>query len=502
MLGVIWALAFDTTTLKAQVMSFPLLHRQFFVGSPGLDSPKRLLQATDSVLYVAGVTDDASGATDGFIAAITPSGRQLWKQTFGGVGYDEIRDVVISPNGQFIYFAGVSGSNLAHDDNTDLRFFADYWIGKATTKGELVWQKTLGGTNQDQAFTIALGKNETLLVGGSSWSQDLDASNNTGELNNGWYVLLSQDGMVLRNGSIGGNRNDMITTSTAMRDGSFLVAGYTNSNDRDHTIDPNKGDAFIARLDFAGNVNWFYLIPETYQNRINRIVATQYGYSVVVGQVFSPENGMQFWVLKIDDKGKVTGELKFGGPGFEELNSAVSLRDGGFAFIGTSFYTTLGQKFVKGGSDCWLIRTDADLNVQWQRTFGGPDYEAGVDLLELRNGVIYGLAQKMNPTDKTENNLDAWVFGIQEHPCTELNPYFVTDLQEVRERANTPIRFTNQTEHADEFLWDFGDNTTSDEVSPRKSYKRPGIYMVKLRASIGKGCSKTYIYPKPVIITE
>jgi len=61
------------------------------------------------------------------------------------------------------------------------------------------------------------------------------------------------------------------------------------------------------------------------------------------------------------------------------------------------------------------------------------------------------------------------------------------------------IVFSNASENADSYFWDFGDGTTSTEKNPSKVYQEAGAYTVKLRA-IGAG--GTGNYAKSLVIVD
>lgn len=53
-------------------------------------------------------------------------------------------------------------------------------------------------------------------------------------------------------------------------------------------------------------------------------------------------------------------------------------------------------------------------------------------------------------------------------------------------QAPVVVQFSNQSEKAEQYLWDFGDGKTSTEVSPSHRYVHSGNYTVKLSATKGK----------------
>lgn len=493
-------------TLPVQAQKFPLLRWQKFYGTPAVDIPTRLILAVDSSLYLGGYTHDPNQVTNGVVVKVDLQGRELWQRQVGGAGYDEIRDLT-SDNLANLFFAGVTSTNLTHPDAENPRHRADYWVGKIRPEGEVEWSKAFGGTGQDQAFGIALtdpGAGGFTLVG-SSWSIDYDCQNNPpDQLNNLWLLYLNRFGQVVKSQFFGGRKNDWGQSMVRTKDGGFITLGFTNSEDLDNAATRHNGDIWLLKADPQGKQQWSTVIREPYEDMPQRVCENNYGNLAAVGSVFTEKEGKQFWMALVDREGKVLKLLKWGGRGLDQLTSIYPCSDGGFILCGYGFYKSLDSKLQKGRSDVWLIRTDPDGNIIWQQTFGGPEDETGVDVVEARPGVFYVLARKVNTFDKTRPDAkdDFWLLRVDELNCSELRPIFRTNMVEDRQKANTPIRFLNQSAEGDRFVWDFGDGTTSTERMPTKVYRNPGVYMVKLTAYFNQGCSASYTYPKPIIIVQ
>ena len=62
--------------------------------------------------------------------------------------------------------------------------------------------------------------------------------------------------------------------------------------------------------------------------------------------------------------------------------------------------------------------------------------------------------------------------------------------------APAKVNFDNQSKKAETYFWDFGDGTTSTEISPKHKYITSGKYTVKLIATKGK---KTHTMEKELI---
>lgn len=73
----------------------------------------------------------------------------------------------------------------------------------------------------------------------------------------------------------------------------------------------------------------------------------------------------------------------------------------------------------------------------------------------------------------------------QTQPASEPLPKVHADFSLSPTDATAPatIQFTNNSENADSYFWDFGDGNTSAEKSPSHNYENEGDYTVSLKAS-------------------
>ena len=483
---------------------FPILRFQKFYGTKYIDNPTCLAKTEDGNLIIAGSyqADSINLTHNGWVAKVTPVGKLLWKQSLGGDGHDEIRDIVATQDSG-IFFCGVTGSNLTHFEKGEPNTYADFWIGKIDLNGNLIWQKALGGMDQDIANGVSISIFGGPVVTGSTWSVNFDVENNSEELNNQWLVILNKDGELIRNLTYGGNRNDFSNSIVRCKDGGYVQVGFTNSESMDGSQSKLNGDAWISKMDFTGNLIWKQVLKEPYEDILTKVVENQFGFLIAAGSSLSTNKNKQFWITKFDPSGRTILNKKYGDSGFEHLASVAECADGGMIVCGYSSYTTLENQYIKGGEDFWVIRLDAQGDIIWKKTFGGPNNERAAAIIEYKPGVYYVLGSKANRYEKDlEKNTssDFWLLRIDERDCTEMKPQFTVDLAKNVEKVGTPIRFKNMTAFAESYLWNFGDGSVSNQRSPQKTYESPGVYQVRLTVFANETCYQTFVFPDPIII--
>lgn len=499
---LILCLLLGVAPLVAHAQHYPLLDWQKFYGGVADDTPYALQLLPDSTLVLAGSRTDTVGCHRGWVLGLAPDGAQRWEQLLGKTGCAEVRDLCLSTDGADLLFAGTTGENLVHTESQTGEFAQDYWVGKLDLKGNVLWHKNFGGAKPDQAMALAPTALGGCAVVGSSWSKDHDVTTSGDLLNNNWVLMLNRYGQHQRNISLGGSKNDWGTSACATQDGGLMMLAYTTSENLDDSKSRTNGDAWLIKMRQNGDLEWQRVLKEPYEDILLKVVENKYGLLAAVGSSFSADGAKQFWFVKFDKTGRLLVDKKWGGKGYEELSSLATCADGGYIACGYSHYYNLENPYIKGQRDLWVIRMNSEGDIVWQQTYGGPDIEEAVDIIEFSPNVYYVLGRKKNTfeANKAKRGYDFWLLKLTEKPCNSLEVYFETNNPKNKAEVGQNILFVNKTRLADRFEWDFGDGTKSTETSPNHSYAKPGIYTVRLTAFLNESCSRTYLYPAPIQI--
>ena len=117
------------------------------------------------------------------------------------------------------------------------------------------WEKSLGGSNIDLARSIDQTNDSGCIVAGYTQSSDGDV---TGFHKNKdvWVVKLDANGNIQWQKSLGGSGDEEAYAVKQTFDGGYVLAGYTGSNDGDVIGHHGSNDAWVIKLDSNGNITW------------------------------------------------------------------------------------------------------------------------------------------------------------------------------------------------------------------------------------------------------
>ncbi len=105
------------------------------------------------------------------------------------------------------------------------------------------------------------------------------------------------------------------------------------------------------------------------------VACTNDGGYIVAGYTGISGN-TDVWVIKLDASGNVQWNRAYGGSGNDEGYSIIQTQDGGYAIAG---YT---RSYGAGQSDIWVIKTDNQGNMQWNKTIGGAEWDKAYGIIQ------------------------------------------------------------------------------------------------------------------------
>ncbi|PKL84743.1 MAG: hypothetical protein CVV22_11180 [Ignavibacteriae bacterium HGW-Ignavibacteriae-1] len=338
-----------------------------------------------------------------------PAPQIEWQKTYGGSKDDRAYSIQETSDGGYI----VVGESRSNDgDVTENKGDYDVWIFKLTIDGIIEWQKTYGGSNEDFAYSIKETKDSGYIVAGWTRSNDGDVTENKGYYDyDVWILKLTFDGSLEWQKTFGGRHLDFAQSIQETSDGGYIVAGNASSEDGDVTDSKGLGDVWVVKLSIDGNIEWQKTFGGSETDYANSIEKTRDGGYIVAGQSRSNDGDVSknkgehdVWILKLSTDGNIEWQMSFGGSSLEFAFSAHETKDGGYIVVGFAESNDGDITNNKGSWDAWVLKLRFDGSLEWQNTFGGSGSDSFRSVQEASNGgyVIVG-STGSNNGDVTKN---------------------------------------------------------------------------------------------------
>ena len=258
------------------------------IGGSSIDQLLGVITNSEGTSFAVGSTVSVgSGGTDGLIVSYSPSGTSQWTRTLGGANTDVIRAAHIDSSGSLVVAgettsegeggrdaivakyssAGVlqwakrlggSGSidsaySVVVDSvnnviiggvtNSDGAGLNDFFLAKYNSVGALQWDRTLGGSANDEGRAIAVDSSDNIIVvgsGSSDWAGGQDAI----------IAKYNSAGTRLWTKTLGGSQNEAARAVTTDMAGNIYISGYTSSSGA------GDADILLAKYNPSGVLQW------------------------------------------------------------------------------------------------------------------------------------------------------------------------------------------------------------------------------------------------------
>ena len=351
---------YDTTTVFFPDGVPPPTEWNKTFGGTGWDVANSVIETTDGGLMLAGYTNSSgAGHGDFWLVKTNSAGRMLWDRTFGGPDYDEAQSVIQTVDGGFA-LAGVTRSYGLG--------VTDFWLVKTDSNGNHQWNRTYGGTGLDYLFSLIQTSDGGYALAGSTYRNEINQSD---------FYLVKTDGMgnLVWEKTYGESGWEEAYAAVQTSDGGYAIVGETDSMGAGGT------DIWWVKAASNGEKQRDQTYGGANNDGASSLVQTVDGGYVIAGYTESYGNGIPLypdvWLVRIDSTGKARPiwDHSFGGLGADSAESLIATENG-FAMVGAT------QLSNASDHDFWLITTDVAGNLNWSKPYGGSGYDHSYSVIE------------------------------------------------------------------------------------------------------------------------
>jgi hypothetical protein len=359
------------------------------------------------------ITDKQNESFDYWLLKFDSENNLQWSKTYGGTNDDRGNDIIQTSDGGYAIIGYSSSTDEDVNENAGQR---DYWLLKLDSFGNISWQKSYGYSGIDVGHNVLQTNDGGFFITGV-----LDVTASGGEGNTSrtasrhaggdyWALKLDASGAIEWSKYYGGGFTDTPYDAIQTNDG-YIIIGSSDSDDVD--IADNKGtyDFWVVKISNTGNIIWEKSFGGDEIDEARAITSANDGNYVIAGDTrsnntdVSQNNGAaDLWLIKISPNGDLLWEKTYGGSSFDVARSIENTEDNGFLIAGSSRSSNGDIEVNQGQNDAWVLKTNSNGEIQWQKTIGGLDIDFAFDAAELNNKTVVIVGESNSNDLDIENN--------------------------------------------------------------------------------------------------
>lgn len=330
-------------------------------GGAGLDQGLGVASVAGGGAVICGSTGSFGTGGEAYVFEVDLYGNVVWSSVIGGAGVDVGSDVSVSSDGS-VYVVGYTSSQGAGG--------YDGWLSKLDGTGNVILDRTYGGSEWDLFHAIAESA-EGFVLGGSTSSSSADA------VSEAWLVRVDANGNEQWSVTLASIPDAEIRDVAIDGSGRIIVVGTTRLGEADQQL-------LVACSSSEGDWLWVRELGGQGVEVGYGVLVQPNGTVMAIGYTESFANHRQMFLGLIDEEGSVlsAGTVSTAGDDWE-ARSIAAKTDGDYVMAA---YT---KEYGAGGKDYYLMTTDPSGNIESGPTFGGGGDDEPWDMAETDDGAFY-----------------------------------------------------------------------------------------------------------------
>ncbi|MGI9861287.1 hypothetical protein SDD30_07870 [Moorella naiadis] len=250
----------------------------------------------------------------------------------------------------------------------------DVYVVRTDERGELLWERNFGGQYCDYAWSVQQTKDGSFILAGGTESFGAG-------IYDVYLIKLDSSGQKLWEKTYGGKGSDCGYAVLEVDDGGYLIAGNTES------FGNGNPDIYLLRTDGSGQLLWQKTYGGKGSNYAWSLTTSRDGGYMIAGEkevAGRQGNILAACLIKVDHEGNDLWEKTYGAESAGAFHAVCRARDGGYVLAGK-------KESNGGGYDIYLVKTNKNGDPLWEKTIPGFGFNCGYSIV-LANGGGYVLA--------------------------------------------------------------------------------------------------------------
>lgn len=416
------------------------------IGTPATDSVSGLAVDGAGNAYATGTTcgtlegQASSGGCDVFVRKYGPSGAVAWTEQFGTAAGDGARGAAADASGNVYVTGSVAGALPGETALGD----SDAFVRKYDGAGNDVWTTQFGSTGLDAAFGVAVDSTGNIFVAGAT--QGVFPGEVAAGGQDAFLTKLDPAGNVLWSRQFGTAATDWAFVGVD-GDGNAYVAGGTRGAFAGETS-AGDWDAYARKYDGAGNVVWTRQFGSPGADWADGVAVDPAGNSHAAGRTSgalagqTSAGGVDAFVRKYDAVGAEVWTRQFGTAGGEAANAVALDAAGGVYAAGGTSGTFPGETSAGGAADALVRKYDSGGLELWTHQLGTAGTDSAFVVAVTAGGSPYvaGITDGSFPGYAAAGGFDAFVAQTELPPTVELSPLAATNTVGTTHTVTATVR--------------------------------------------------------------
>ena len=303
-------------------------------GGEYLDYGYSVQQTTDGGYIITGITRSYGSGEDVWLIKTDINGEKIWDKTFEGSYNDGGYSVQQTTDAGYI----ITGNTNYYDISP-----GNIWLIKTDAYGEKVWDKTFGGLNDENGYSIQQTSDNGYIIAGETNSFGAGGWDF-------WFIKTDSNGIEEWNRTFGEEGDDRGSYVQQTTDGGYIITGSIFTNNT------GKYDIWLIKTDSNGNEEWNRKFGQINYSENSKSIqqTTDLGY-IITG--YTSKNNCDFLLIKTDINGYEIWNMTYGGEKSDCGYSGKQTTDSGYIIVGNTY--SYGNPYGGDSSTVWLIKTDS-----------------------------------------------------------------------------------------------------------------------------------------------